>query len=60
MSEDPGIDAAVEEAMDKIRESYYLTTEVKRPASLQFVELLTGRLQDLADELETEIAKHGD
>jgi hypothetical protein len=54
------IDDAVEEAMEKIRESDFLTDAVSRTESLKFLTQLMGRLGDLYEELAHETLKHGD
>lgn len=56
----PDIEAAADEAMEAVRSSPCLSTEVSRVVSLQFVELLLDHLQGLHEELAHELSKHGD
>ena len=47
----------VEEAMGLIRENHYLTDAVTKQQSVEFLDYLKSRLDDLKDELQTEILK---
>ena len=47
----------VEEVMERIRENHYLTDAVTRQQSVEFLDYLKSRLDDLKDELQTEILK---
>lgn len=51
------LDDAIDEAMEKIRESHFLTDAVTREASIEFLMLLTERCHELAGEITCENRK---
>jgi hypothetical protein len=54
------IEDAVEEHMETIRQDYYLTTDVRRSVSIDFLTQLGERIAELAGELTHELVKHGE
>lgn len=55
----PEVADEVERLMGVIRESHYLTTDVDREESLDFLRQLADRISDLSGEIALEIVKHG-
>jgi hypothetical protein len=47
----------VEEAMELIRDNHYLTDAVTKQESIEFLSYLMSRIDDLKDELQTELLK---
>jgi hypothetical protein len=56
----PDLDTEVDEAMDHIRNMHYLSTEVSRRESINFLHELIERCATLAGEITQEIMKYGE
>ena len=49
----------VDRLLAVVRESHFLTTDVSREQSLDFLRQLADRINDLSGEIALEIVKHG-